>query len=78
MGITHYRPYLFGRNFLVIIDHKSLQYLYNFEDPNGRLVRWILALQEYEFEVKYRLGNLNTVLRLSQDYRKTKNQALLK
>ena len=56
----HYRPYLFGRNFFVISDHKSLQYLYNFKDPNGRLVRWILALQEYEFEVKYRSGDLNT------------------
>ena len=59
-GVTHYRPYLFGRNFLVITDHKSLQYLYNFKDPNGRLVQWILALQEYDFDVKYRSGNLNT------------------
>ena len=23
-GINHYRPYLFGRNFLIITDHKSL------------------------------------------------------
>ena len=50
----------FGRNFLVITDHKSLQYLYNFKDPNGRLVRWILALQEYYFKVKYRSGDKNT------------------
>ena len=60
-GINHYRPYLFGRNFLIITDHKSLQYLYNFRDPNGRLVRWILALQEYDFEVQYRSGAQNTI-----------------
>ena len=37
-----------------------MQYLYNFRDPNGRLVRWILALQEYDFEVQYRSGAQNT------------------
>ena len=28
--IQHYHPYLFGRNFLVITDKKSLKDLYNF------------------------------------------------
>ena len=59
-GINHFCPYLLGRNCLVVTDHKSLQYLYNFKHPNGRLVRWILVLQEYDFEVKYRSEDQNT------------------
>ena len=38
----------------------SLQTTNNFKDPNGRLVRWILALQEYDFEIEYRSGAQNT------------------
>ena len=60
-GIGYYRPYLFGRNFTVISDHESLKYLYNFQNPTGRIVRWILALQEYSFEVIYRSGKQNVV-----------------
>jgi hypothetical protein len=52
-GIGYYRPYLFGRNFTLITDHESLKFLYNFQNPTGRIVRWILALQEYSFEVIY-------------------------
>ena len=37
-----------------------MQYLYNFKVPNGILLRWILALQEYHFKVKYRSGDQNT------------------
>ena len=60
-GITYYRPYLFGRNFTVITDHESLKFLYNFQNPTGRIVRWILTLQEYSFVVIYRSGKKNVV-----------------
>jgi hypothetical protein len=60
-GISYFRPYLFGRNFTVITDHESLKYLYNFQNPTGKIVRWILSLQEYSFEVIYRSGKKNVV-----------------
>ena len=37
-GINYYRPYLFGRTFLVITDHSCLKYLQQFKIPNSRIV----------------------------------------
>ena len=59
-GINYYRPYLFGRTLLVITDH-CMKYLQQFTNFNSRIVRWILALQEYSFEVIYRSGDQNVV-----------------
>ena len=60
-GIQYFRPYLFGRNFLVISDHDCVKHIQNFKNPQGRIVRWILQLQEYSFEVVYRSGKENLV-----------------
>ena len=30
------------------------------QNPSGLLMRWRLRLAEYEFEIKYKLGKLNT------------------
>lgn len=43
----YFRPYLFGRKFKVITDHKPLQWLMNLKEPNSRLTRWRLKLSEY-------------------------------
>ena len=37
-------------------DHQSLTWLQGLKEPKGRLARWILALQEYEFKIKHRPG----------------------
>jgi hypothetical protein len=37
--------------------------LYNFQNPAGRIVRWILTLQEYRFDVIYRSGKKNVIYR---------------
>ena len=60
-GITYFRSYLFGKTFLVITDHKCLKYLQTFKNPNSRIVRWLLSLQDYSFEVVYRSGKQNVV-----------------
>ena len=55
-GIQYFQPCLFGINFLVISDHDCLNHIQNFKNPHSRIVRWILQLQEYSFEVVYRSG----------------------
>lgn len=42
-------------------DHQALKWLMNLKEPSGRLARWILELQQYEFEIRYRKGALNKV-----------------
>jgi hypothetical protein len=34
----------------------GLTWLQGLKEPKGRLARWILALQEYDFEIKHRQG----------------------
>lgn len=58
-SVNHYRPYLFGRSFLILTDHRSLTWLFNCKNPNSRLLRWRLKLEEYEYEIKYKPGRIN-------------------
>lgn len=56
----YFRPYLFGRKFKIITDHKPLQWMMNLKEPNSRLTRWRLRLSEYDFTVIYKKGKFNT------------------
>lgn len=56
----YFRPYLFGRKFKIITDHKPLQWVMNLKEPNSRLTRWRLKLSEYDFTVIYKQGKFNT------------------
>lgn len=56
----YFRPYLFGRKFKIVTDHKPLQWMMNLKEPNSRLTRWRLRLSEYDFSVIYKKGKSNT------------------
>jgi transposase InsO family protein len=56
----YFRPYLFGRKFKILTDHKPLQWMMNLKDQNSRLTRWRLRLSEYDFTVVYKKGKANT------------------
>ena len=55
----NFRPYLLGRRFKVITDHKGLTWIFNVKDPSSRLLRWRLLLEEYDFKIKYKPGKQN-------------------
>lgn len=58
-AVKYFRPYLFGRKFLIVTDHKPLQWLFSLKEPNSKLVRWRLKLEEYEYDIVYKKGSLN-------------------
>lgn len=55
-AIQKLRPYIEGVPFTVITDHYSLKWLLNLKDPTGRLGRWSIKLQMYDFKVQHRSG----------------------
>jgi hypothetical protein len=60
-GIVHFHLYLYGSSFQVVTDHKPLVPLFNrpMSKPPLRIERWLLKLQEYEFELTYQQGKFN-------------------
>ena len=44
--------YLVGSFIVVFTDHSALKYLLTKHDVNTRLIRWILLLQEFNFQIK--------------------------
>ena len=58
-AVKKLRPYLYGRPFIVKTDHASLKWLLNLKDHNGRLMRWALLLQDYDYVIVHRAGKAN-------------------
>lgn len=60
-SVEKLRHYLENVRFTVITDHHSLLWLHRLKDPQGRLARWALRLQPYDFEIVHRRGKDNIV-----------------
>lgn len=56
----YFRPYLFGRKFKIVTDHKPLTWLMSLKEPNSKLIRWRLKLEEFDYEIVYKKGRLNS------------------
>ena len=56
-----WRHYLYGAQFCVFSDHKSLKYLFDQKELNMRQRRWMEFLKDYDFELLYHPGQANVV-----------------
>jgi transposase InsO family protein len=62
VAVRKFRQYVDGTRFKVITDCAALKWLANFNDStNGRLCRWALQLQSFDFEIVHRKGKNNLV-----------------
>ena len=52
----HFRDYLLGRQVKVLTDHWALKWLQDLRNPNPRLQRWRIALQEFDIEISHKPG----------------------
>ena len=50
------KHYLLGQKFLIVTDHRALQWLHNFEDPDALTARWLEKLAAFNYEVVHRPG----------------------
>ena len=58
-AIRKFRPYIEYSRFVIQTDHQALSWLKNIKEPVGRLARWALELQGFNYEVQYKPGRLN-------------------
>lgn len=59
-AVGHFRPYIYGRKFVIVTDHRPLTWLFNCKDPSSKLVRWRLKLEEYDYEIRFKPGRVNS------------------
>jgi len=55
-AITHFRPYIYSKQFTIKTDHRSITYLFSMINPSSKLTRMRLELEEYDFTVEYLKG----------------------
>ena len=79
-AFKQFHPYVYGNFTTVRTDHSALKYIQN---PNtkavGKIARWMLELQNYDFVIEYKSGKSNSAAdalsRLPEYPQSTKNQA---
>ena len=57
-----WRHYLYGVQFELFTDHKSLRYLFSQKELNQRQSRWLEFIKDYEFAFQYHPGKANIVV----------------
>ncbi|XP_074298882.1 uncharacterized protein LOC141629851 [Silene latifolia] len=60
-ALEKFRSYLLGTKVVVFSDHAALRHLMAKKESKPRLIRWILLLSEFDFEVKDKKGAENVV-----------------
>ena len=55
-AIEKFRPFLYGNHFTVMTDHAAIKSILALKDPKGRLARWVMKLQDYQFSIIHKAG----------------------
>lgn len=58
-AINYFKPYLYGKKFIVRTDHRPLVYLFGMKNPTSKLTRIRLDLEEFDFSIEYIPGKGN-------------------
>ncbi|KAK4392756.1 Retrovirus-related Pol polyprotein from transposon [Sesamum angolense] len=56
-----WRHFLYGENFQILTDHKSLKYILTQKELNLRQMRWIELLKDYDCTIDFHPGKANVV-----------------
>jgi hypothetical protein len=59
-AVKHFQHYLGLKPFTIVTDHSALKWLKTSKLPKGRRARWIMELQQYDFNIIHRPGKANS------------------
>ena len=59
-AIKEFYPYLYGFHFTLVTDHNPLTTLKGVKDYGGRLTRWMLFLQQFNYDIVYKPGKTHS------------------
>jgi hypothetical protein len=60
-ALTKFKQYLVGNKFVVKTDHNSLKYFLEQKDLSERQQKWLMKVQEFDFDIEYVNGKKNIV-----------------
>ena len=58
-ALQKFKHWIFGRMVTVYTDHNPITFLTESSPKSAKLMRWLLAISEFEVNFKYRVGKLN-------------------
>ena len=56
-----FKPYILGSHVIIHTDHAAIKYLMAKKEAKPRLIRWVLQIQEFDQEIKYKKGRDNVI-----------------
>ena len=59
-AVKEFYPYLYGFPFTLVTDHNPLTALKNLKDVGGRISRWMMYLQQFQYTIEYQPGKQHT------------------
>lgn len=62
-SLENFRPFLYGRKFILSCVHKPLKIINDARKPTARMTKWLLRLQDYEYDFECKPGKINRWLR---------------
>ncbi|KII65427.1 Retrovirus-related Pol polyprotein from transposon 17.6 [Thelohanellus kitauei] len=86
LAVKKFRHYLYGSKFTLVTDHQPLIHIKTMKDPKGRRARWLMELENYDYDIEYIPGKTNSIadslsrsiafvsLQLDIDTRKSQSQ----
>ncbi|KII60519.1 Retrovirus-related Pol polyprotein from transposon 17.6 [Thelohanellus kitauei] len=61
LSTRKFRHYLLGKKLILVSDQNDLSYLKTMKHTNGRRTRWLMELEEYDFEFEFINGKRNVI-----------------